>query len=114
MSVALKLKNNTLTVCLKGDIDHHTVPAIRESIDDAIAVNHNANLIILDFSGVTFMDSSGVGLVMGRYRLIAPMGKKLQVDNLSARDFQILRMSGIEKLASLNQRYNEVKENRYD
>ena len=114
MSVALKLKNNTLTVCLKGDIDHHTAPAIRESIDDAIAVNHNANLIILDFSGVTFMDSSGVGLVMGRYRLIAPMGKKLQVDNLSARDFQILRMSGIEKLALLNQRYDEVKENRYD
>lgn len=114
MSVALKLKNNTLTVCLKGDIDHHTAPAIRESIDDAIAVNHNANLIILDFSGVTFMDSSGVGLVMGRYRLIAPMGKKLRVDNLSARDFQILRMSGIEKLAPLNQRYDEVKENRYD
>ena len=114
MSVALKLKNNTLTVCLKGDIDHHTAPAIRESIDDAIAVNHNASLIILDFSGVTFMDSSGVGLVMGRYRLIAPMGKKLRVDNLSARDFQILRMSGIEKLAPLNQRYDEVKENRYD
>ena len=114
MPVALKLKNNTLTVCLKGDIDHHTAPAIRESIDDAIAVNHNANHIILDFSGVTFMDSSGVGLVMGRYRLLAPMGKKLQVDNLSARDYQILRMSGIEKLAPLNQRYHEVKENNYD
>ena len=114
MPVALKLKNDILTVCLKGDIDHHTAPAIRESVDDAIAVNHNANLIVLDFSGVTFMDSSGVGLVMGRYRLIAPMGKRLRVDNLSARDYQILRMSGIEKLAPLNQRYDEVKEQKYD
>ena len=114
MPIALKLKNKTLTICLKGDIDHHTAPAIRESIDEAIAVNHNAEIIVLDFSGVTFMDSSGVGLVMGRYRLIAPMGKKLQVDNLSARDYQILRMSGIEKLAPLKQRYDEVKENRYD
>lgn len=114
MPVALKLKKDILTICLKGEIDHHTAPDIRESIDDAIAVNHNANLIILDFSGVTFMDSSGVGLVMGRYRLIAPMGKQLQVDNLSARDYQIFRMSGLEKLAALNQRYDEVKENKYD
>lgn len=114
MSVALKLKNNVLTILIKGEIDHHTAPAIRESIDDAIAVNCNANLVILDFSGVSFMDSSGVGLVMGRYRLLAPMGKMLQVDNLSARDFQILKMSGIGKLTTLNQRYNNVKEKKYD
>lgn len=114
MPVTLKLKNNTLYAFIKGDVDHHTAPEIRECIDDAIAVNENADEIILDFSGVTFMDSSGVGLVMGRYRLIAPMGKKLCVDNLSARDYQILRMSGIEKLAPINQRYDEVKENSYD
>ena len=61
-------------------------------------------MLVLDFSDVTFMDSSGVGLVMGRYRLVAGKGKKLRVDNLSPRDYKIMRMSGIEKLAEINQR----------
>jgi stage II sporulation protein AA (anti-sigma F factor antagonist) len=53
------------------------------------------------------MDSSGVGLVMGRYRLVSGKGKKLKVNNLSKRDYTIMKMSGIEKLAEINQR-NEV------
>ena len=57
---------------------------------------------MLDFAGVTFMDSSGVGLVMGRYRLAASKGKKIRVDNLSERDYKIMKMSGIEKLAEIN------------
>ena len=62
---------------------------------------------MLDFYDVSFMDSSGVGLVMGRYRLASAKGKKLKVNNLSKRDYIIMKMSGIEKLAEINQR-NEV------
>lgn len=102
MPVTLKNKNSTLYAFLKGEIDHHTAPELRESIDDAIILNDAPNLIVLDFGGVTFMDSSGVGLVMGRYRLAASKGKKLRVDNLSERDYKIMKMSGIEKLAEIN------------
>ena len=102
MPVTLKNKNSTLYAFLKGEIDHHTAPELRECIDDAIILNEAPNLIVLDFGGVTFMDSSGVGLVMGRYRLAASKGKKLRVDNLSERDYKIMKMSGIEKLAEIN------------
>lgn len=104
MPVIVKRKNNVLTAFVKGEIDHHTAPEIRESIDDAFVMAENTELLVLDFSDVTFMDSSGVGLVMGRYRLVAGKGKKLRVDNLSPRDYKIMKMSGIEKLAEINQR----------
>ena len=107
MPVTLKNRNGTLTAYIKGEIDHHTVPDIRESIDDALVSLENIKILVLDFYDVSFMDSSGVGLVMGRYRLASSKGKKLRVNNLSRRDYMIMKMSGIEKLAEINQR-NEV------
>ena len=48
-----------------------------------------------------------MGLVMGRYRLVSARGIKLSVDNLSPRDYRIMKMSGIEKLAEVNQQESE-------
>ena len=107
MPVTFKNRNGTLTAFIKGEIDHHTAPEIREAIDDAFVSVENINVLVLDFYDVTFMDSSGVGLVMGRYRLASGRGKKLKVNNLSKRDYTIMKMSGIEKLAEIKQR-NEV------
>ncbi len=107
MPVTLKNRNGTLTAFIKGEIDHHTVPDIRDAIDDALVSLENIDALVLDFYDVTFMDSSGVGLVMGRYRLASSKGKKLKVNNLSKRDYVIMKMSGIEKLAEIKQR-NEV------
>ena len=107
MPVTFKNRNGTLTAFIKGEIDHHTVPDIRETIDDAFVSVENIDALVLDFYDVTFMDSSGVGLVMGRYRLASSKGKKLKVNNLSKRDYVIMKMSGIEKLAEIKQR-NEV------
>lgn len=108
MPVTLKSKKGTLTAFVKGEIDHHTAPAIREAIDDALLSVENTEVLVLDFADVTFMDSSGVGLVMGRYRLAAANGKKIRVDNLSDRDYRIMKMSGIEKLADVKRK--EVKQ----
>ncbi len=102
MPVTIKTRNNVINAYLKGEIDHHTAPQLRETIDEAIILNDNSKLLVLDFGGVTFMDSSGVGLVMGRYRLAASKGKNVRVDNLSERDYRIMKMSGIEKLAQIN------------
>ncbi len=107
MPVTFKNRNGTLTAFIKGEIDHHTVPEIRDAIDDAFVSVENTEVLVLDFYDVTFMDSSGVGLVMGRYRLVSGKGKKLKVNNLSKRDYTIMKMSGIEKLAEIKQR-NEV------
>lgn len=107
MPVTLKSKKGVLTAFIKGEIDHHTAPAIRETIDDTFLSLENTELLVLDFGDVTFMDSSGVGLVMGRYRIALANGKKIRVDNLSDRDYKIMKMSGIEKLAEV--RRKEVK-----
>ncbi len=107
MPVVIKTKGEVLSVFIKGEIDHHTVPAIRDQIDDAVLNNDYIKLVVLDFGGVTFMDSSGVGLVMGRYRIIAPQGKALQIENLSKRDYKIMKMSGIERLCKITKRKDE-------
>ncbi len=104
MPVIIKTKGEVLTAFIKGEIDHHTAPAIREKIDDAVLMNDNAKLVVLDFSDVSFMDSSGVGLVMGRYRFASPKGKAMRVVNLSERDYKIMKMSGIEKLCKLSKK----------
>lgn len=110
MPVQIKLKEKTMLVILKGEIDHHSAPSLRESIDDAIITNDIASLIALDFSNVTFMDSSGVGLVMGRYRLALQRGKKMELTGLSQRNYKIMKMSGIEKLMPI--KCNDEKKER--
>ena len=101
MPVTIKKKNEELIACLKGEIDHHTAPEIRETIDEALSLSEKASLLVLDFQDVTFMDSSGVGLVMGRYRYAATLGKKVRVINLDERNYKIMKMSGIEKIAEI-------------
>lgn len=101
MPVTIKKKNGELIACLKGEIDHHTAPEIRETIDEALSLSEKSSLLVLDFQDVTFMDSSGVGLVMGRYRYAVTLGKKVCVINLDERNYKIMEMSGIEKIAEI-------------
>ena len=101
MSVRIELSEDKLIAYLEGELDHHAAAPIRQKIDEAI-LEHKPKKLIIDFEALSFMDSSGIGLVMGRYRLAASKGKKLRVDNLSERDYKIMKMSGIEKLAEIN------------
>ncbi len=107
MPVQIKLKEKTIFVFIKGEIDHHTAPKMREMIDDAIIVNDSFQRVVIDFSGVSFMDSSGIGLVMGRYRLAQQKGKIVEVVGLNARYYKIMKMSGIEKLMTIRSSENK-------
>ena len=110
MPVAIKCKSNVITAHISGDIDHHTAPSVREVIDDAIIVNEAATSVVLDFNDVTFMDSSGVGLVMGRYRLASINSKTISVINLTPRDYKIFKMSGLQKIAEISMKTNNKGE----
>jgi stage II sporulation protein AA (anti-sigma F factor antagonist) len=90
-----------LTVFLQGEIDHHTAKGMREEIDRAIDFNM-PSLLILDFSQVTFMDSSGIGLVMGRFKNLQKNGAKLNLSNLSANIYKIMKLAGIDRLAVID------------
>ena len=94
-----EFKNRTLTVYLTGELDHHAAKAMREAADDALLRLRPAALV-LDFGGVTFMDSSGVGLVMGRYKTAKALGCVTSVRGLKARDKKIMAMSGIDRLVT--------------
>jgi len=89
------ISDKTLTVYLQGEIDHHTAAAIRNRADSEI-LRHSPDELILDFSGVSFMDSSGVGLVIGRYKLASSRNCRTVVTGLRERDKKILMLSGLQ------------------
>lgn len=93
-------KNNVLTAYIDGEIDHDSAAKIRTKIDSA-AQSLKPSALCLDFSGVSFMDSSGIGLVMGRYRQMKLLGGALHVINVPDRMYRLFAMSGIEGLGVL-------------
>ncbi len=97
----INLTGEVLTVYLEGEIDHHSAKNMREEIDSAITFNM-PSLLILDFGGVTFMDSSGIGLVMGRFKNLQKSGAKLNLSNLSANIYKIMKLAGIDRLATID------------
>ena len=103
MAVTIISKGETITACLDGEIDHHTAADMRAEIDKAVG-EQSPTLLVLDFKNVSFMDSSGIGLVMGRYRLLQKTGATLNLVNLPENIFKIMKLAGIERLASLEKR----------
>ena len=101
MSVEIKVKGDVMTAYISGEIDHHTAAGIRESIDNAIELNM-PSLLALDFGGVSFMDSSGIGLVMGRYRNVSKHGAKLHISSASPQIYKVMKLAGLERLATLD------------
>ena len=97
MDVELEYRGQELVAHLTGEIDHHTAAGVRAGIDGA-AEARPPRLLRLDMGGVTFMDSSGVGLVMGRYRLITGMGGRLVVSGAGERVQELMRLAGLDKL----------------
>ena len=98
--IETKFNNNVLTAYIKGEIDHDSAAKIRSHVD-AAAQSLKPKVLCLDFGGVSFMDSSGVGLVMGRYRQMKLLGGALRVKNYSDSVYRIFAMSGLEALGVL-------------
>lgn len=103
MSVEINVTGEVVTARLSGDLDHHSARAIREEIDNAVELNM-PTMLILDFKDVSFMDSSGIGLVMGRYRTLIKTGAELHITGASPQIYKMLKLAGIEKLAKLEGR----------
>lgn len=93
----IKEKEHTLTVYLSGELDHHAAKPMREETDEALLL-YKPKTLLLDFSGVSFMDSSGVGFVMGRYKKAAALGCKTAVSGLTKKQERIMRFSGLPQL----------------
>ncbi len=94
VKIKVKTVGDLLIIYLDGEIDHHTTRIIREEIDDYLD-RLNIAKIAFNFNSVTFMDSSGVGMILGRYRKINKIGGKVAVTNLNQKVKRIFEISGL-------------------
>ena len=101
MSVKITVNGEVVTAYLEGEIDHHSAGVMRNEID-AVVEKNTPSMLILDFRDVSFMDSSGIGLVMGRYKLLKPYGAELHVTNTSPQIGKVMKLAGIDRLAKLD------------
>lgn len=92
-------QNGILTVRPSGELDQHSASALRSELDAALSAP-DVKRIEFDMSGVTFMDSAGIGVLLGRYRLISNKGGSMGVYGASRSVERILRMSGIYTIAT--------------
>ena len=101
MGVKIEKADGEVRAFLDGEIDHHCAPSIRNEIDLAVESSRPENLI-LDFGEVTFMDSSGIGLVMGRYQVMKNIGGRVSLQNTPVHIRKVMRLAGLDRFATIN------------
>ena len=97
---AAEYENGCLTVRITGEIDHHTARVLRVDIDRAVYL-YRAPKVVMEMSGVSFMDSAGLGLILGRYSVIRELGGRLCLRGVSPEVEKILKLAGTDKLVSV-------------
>ena len=95
-----EVQENCLTIFLPGELDHHNAEEIRKRSDYLIEQNH-IRYVIFDFTDTTFMDSSGIGVIMGRYKRIYMLGGEVCAVHTSERMKKILTMSGVTRIMQI-------------
>lgn len=103
MSVKLEFKDDVLTAYLSGEIDHHSAADLRGLIDDSLE-SMRPPILKLDFLDVPFMDSSGIGLILGRIRLIKRWNGKVVLSNISDDIAKMAKIAGIFSFAGSDRR----------
>ena len=101
MPITITRQDGGLTIALSGEIDHHGAREMMAQLDDAIAARLPARLT-LDLSGVTFMDSSGIAVLLRAHRQMVHTGGSLRAVNLPAQARRVLDAAGIGRLISLD------------
>lgn len=97
MGVGIENSQDGMIARISGEIDHHSARHIRERIDSAVE-KAKPNKLIIDMESVDFMDSSGIGLIMGRYKLMRLYNGSLEIKGMSERVKRVVSMAGIERL----------------
>ncbi len=97
-------KDKLLVFKITDEIDDYSVQKIRRKADYEME-RYMPKKVIFDFDSVTFMDSAGIGLIIGRYKFARMLGAKLEVSNLTQSVKKIFEMSGILKLISVTNLY---------
>ena len=101
--VTYREQGDALIVVVGGEVDHHGAVSVRTGIDGILAARR-PSVVYLDLSAVSFMDSSGLGLLLGRYKRATEMGCELRLRGCSKRTRRILELAGADKLFEFEER----------
>lgn len=93
-TVNLSAAGDVLYAYLTGEIDHDAAQSLRMQLDDAL-ISRSPRMLVLDFSGVGFMDSSGVGLILGRQRIATALGTTLSIRHTPPQLLRVLQLARI-------------------
>jgi stage II sporulation protein AA (anti-sigma F factor antagonist) len=99
-AVAFAYEDDAVRAMIKCEIDHHTARGIREKIDREMFIRR-PSVLYLDFSGVRFMDSSGIGLIIGRSQVAEAVSSTVKLVGLSDTLRKLIRLSGIERIKNI-------------
>lgn len=99
MGVKCMANREKLTVYLAGELDHHNASKIKEDIDSSIT--QEIKILVLDFKELSFMDSSGIGVIIGRYKKMKRQNGVVYVKNMSSQMEKIFSMSGLNKIITV-------------
>ena len=100
MELNFRKKNKTIIIMVSGEIDHHTSKELRRQTESAY-IEMGARNIIFYFENVTFMDSAGIGMLIGRYKQLQAVGGRIAVVAANAKIVEIIRFSGLSKILPL-------------
>jgi stage II sporulation protein AA (anti-sigma F factor antagonist) len=110
LNIAFKTVDNTTVAYINGDIDHHSAAYLRDNLDKKIE-RERLKRLILDFSQVSFMDSSGIGMIIGRYKLLKRQNGSLSVCSMGQGTGRIFELSGLSKIIHAYKTPEEAAQN---
>ncbi len=96
----MKVEGSKLTVFLPSELDHHHTEDIRTEIDRMVN-RHPIDEVEFDFSRTIFMDSAGIGMLIGRYKVMKALNGRIRLSHLNGQIQRILKLSGIQKYIQL-------------
>ena len=98
MQVKSRIVNRTLYILLSGELDEYTAHTVRKNLDTLLDTEKGFVQIVMDLSELTFMDSTGVGVLIGRYKKMRECGKPIFITNPSRNAERIFKMAGLYEL----------------
>ncbi|QDS34567.1 anti-sigma F factor antagonist [Brevibacillus brevis] len=97
LRVAMETRQDVLVIRLQGELDHHTAEELRKKADDLLSTS-TIRHIVLSLADLTFMDSSGIGVILGRYKQISARSGEMYVCSINPTIYRIFEMSGLFKV----------------
>ena len=101
MKLTASIAGSTMTLRLTGELDHHAAGALMRQIEDRLEVELPRDLV-LDLSGLTFMDSSGIAVILKTHRRMNGLGGRMRVENVPDQPLRVLDASGLDRMIGIS------------